>query len=130
MPAVTEVVENDLTKLLIVPLPVKSRIRTAYPIVKDGAAASALYTDITVNPITKALYRGSQLRFGSTTLTVSADVAVDATSIPIEAQTFALADEEAGSTFAEAEIYGADNASISTSTGEIDISGFGEGVET
>jgi hypothetical protein len=131
MPSVTQVVENDLTRLLIVPLPYKSRTRTSYPIVKDGAAVSGTYTDIAVDATTTKLYRGSRITFpGGITLIASADVAVGATSIPIESKLFALADDEAGTTFAEAEIYGADNASISTSTGEVDISGYGDGVES
>jgi len=124
------VVENDLTRLVVTPLPAKSIVRTSTAVVSDGALTSGLHTAVAVSATTVPLYRGSVLRFPSDlNLLVSADVAVGATSIPIVPQTFVLTDGAEGATFAEAEIYGADNAGLATATGEVDTSSFGDGTD-
>jgi len=130
MVAARLVVENDLTRLVVCPLAARARLRTSFPVVKDGEATSAVYTDLGVDALTTPLYRGSVLRFPSNlNIVVSEDVASGATSIPIVAQEFALADDTEGTTFAEAEIFGADNAGVATATGEVDTSSFGDGTD-
>ncbi len=139
MAKLTEIVENDVTRLSIVLLPAPvgglqaTRTRTVYTITHGATAVTTGTTrsSITVVATTTKLYRGSLLRFPSNlTLIVAADTAVGATVIPIMPRDFALTAAAVASTWAEAEIFGADNAGISTSTGEVDVSTFGDGVDS
>lgn len=130
MAEVTNVVKNSATRITAVMLPDGVRVRPEFPVTGGPVLTSNLYSTLTVVALTKKLYRGSDIRFpGGVTVRLRADAIVGATSLLIVPQTFALPAAAAGLTFAEAEIFGADNATVTGATGEVDISSFSNGVD-
>lgn len=129
MPAVSQVIQNTDTELRLTWLPVDSETPTEYTFTSDGITASGA-TTIALDPVSPvALEAGDKLTFGSVEVTLTADAASGASSLTVAATSDAIPDDTSATTKALRRVRGANTASPSSQTEDIDVSGFEDGVD-
>jgi hypothetical protein len=126
----TGIAKGLSTTVKVVLLPLNSRTKTVYTATTSGTnslGATAITVDALVG---SGLYAGDTLTFGAQTVTLTADVSIGATSLPVVALTAAITAATSATYYGWKTLSSADSADLSYSGKTVDVSTFGDGLYT